>query len=132
VPLFDELDLALRYLAIEQVRFGPRLRLRCCLDPLAEDARLPPLLLQPLVENAVRHGVEPSPEGARIEIHTEHLGNTVHVDIINTLPAGPGDPGLGMALHNIEQRLLLLHEGRCRLSAQQEGDCFRVRLEIPA
>ena len=63
VPLAEEIALARRYLDIEQVRFGDRLRVQWALDPRADGALLPPLLLQPLVENAVRHGVEPSEIG---------------------------------------------------------------------
>lgn len=62
--------LAQRYLAIEQVRFGERLQVEWSLDHKADKARLPPLLLQPLVENAVKHGVEPSATGALIKIDT--------------------------------------------------------------
>ncbi|HEY1231195.1 MAG TPA: histidine kinase, partial [Ramlibacter sp.] len=65
VTLADEIGLAERYLAIEQVRFGDRLRIRWDLDITAGSARVPPLLLQPLVENAVKHGVEPSAQGGR-------------------------------------------------------------------
>ena len=68
VRLAQEIELAKAYLAIEQVRFGDRLRLEWDLDPAADDAILPPLLLQPLVENAVCHGVEPSPLGADVRV----------------------------------------------------------------
>ena len=75
-----------RYLAIEQVRFGERLRIRWDIDPEANIARLPPLLLQPLVENAVKHGVEPSPAGAKLRIRTERRGSMVLIEVINSLP----------------------------------------------
>jgi two-component system sensor histidine kinase AlgZ len=65
VTLGEEVELARRYLAIEQIRFGDRLRVSWELDPAADRARVPPLLLQPLVENAVRHGIEPSDAGGR-------------------------------------------------------------------
>ncbi len=67
--LADEIALAERYLAIEQVRFGDRLRIRWDLDAAASSARLPPLLLQPLVENAIKHGVEPSPRARAAHPH---------------------------------------------------------------
>ena len=64
----DWRHVAKRYLAIEEVRFGHRLQVQWSLDPRTDAARLPPLLLQPLVENAVKHGVEPSSTGAQIRI----------------------------------------------------------------
>ena len=71
VTLAEEIDLAQRYLAIEQVRFGERLRGAAgSSTPTPARARVPPLLLQPLVENAVRHGVEPSPDGGTIRVRT--------------------------------------------------------------
>ena len=90
VTLGDEIALARRYLDIEQVRFGERLQLDWALDPRADGARLPPLLLQPLLENAVRHGVEPSPTGAQVRISTQRRGSTVVIKVTNTVPSGPG------------------------------------------
>jgi two-component system sensor histidine kinase AlgZ len=66
--LAEEIALAERYLAIEQVRFGDRLRSAGTIDPRASSARVPPLLLQPLVENAVKHGVEPSPTAPTVKV----------------------------------------------------------------
>ncbi|HXE20824.1 MAG TPA: sensor histidine kinase, partial [Rhodoferax sp.] len=77
VTLAEEIALARRYLAIEQVRFGERLRVEWVLDGQADNARLPPLLLQPLVENAVKHGVEPSASGAQVKISTQRRGASV-------------------------------------------------------
>jgi two-component system, LytTR family, sensor histidine kinase AlgZ len=131
VTLGQEITLAQRYLAIEQVRFGERLRVTWSLDPRAESARLPPLLLQPLVENAVHHGVEPSAQGADIKISTERRGSTVVVKVSNSVPAGPGAPGNGVALDNVRTRLRLLHDvqGQCQ-SAFRDG-VFQVRIEVP-
>jgi two-component system sensor histidine kinase AlgZ len=132
VTLEQEIALAQRYLAIEQVRFGERLRLSWQLDPQAGAALLPPLLLQPLVENAVRHGVEPSALGAEVCISTERRGERVVIKVKNTLPDGPGAAGQGLALANVQARLKLLHDvqGQCR-SGLQDG-WFVVRLEVPA
>ncbi|MEP6964915.1 MAG: histidine kinase, partial [Polaromonas sp.] len=79
VTLGQEIALAQRYLEIEQIRFGDRLRVQWSLDDSAAGARLPPLLLQPLVENAVRHGVEPSATGAQLKISTLRRGGSVVV-----------------------------------------------------
>ena len=90
VTLADEIALAQRYLAIEQVRFGERIQVEWALDANAAAARLPPLLLQPLVENAVKHGVEPSADGAQIRISTQRRGSRVVIKVTNTVPAGHG------------------------------------------
>lgn len=110
VTLAQEVVLAQRYIAIEQVRFGDRLRVRWVLDPAADSARVPPLLLQPLVENAVRHGVEPSDAGADIQISTQRRGSVVVIKVTNTVPAGQGVQGHGVALRNVRERLALLHD----------------------
>jgi two-component system, LytTR family, sensor histidine kinase AlgZ len=131
VLLGQEITLAQRYLAIEQVRFGERLRVVWSLDPRAESARLPPLLLQPLVENAVHHGVEPSAEGAEIKISSERRGSTVVVKVTNTVPAGPGAPGNGVALENVRTRLRLLHDVQGQFQSIFKNGVFQVRIEVP-
>lgn len=132
VTLAQELHLAERYLAIEQVRFGDRLRLSWALDPRANTARLPPLILQPLVENAVKHGVEPSPGGAKVHISTERRGAQVVIKIANTLPVAGSRPGMGLALANVRERLALLHDLQASFRAARVKDQFIVRLEVPA
>ena len=89
VSLDEELDLARAYLAIEQVRFGPRLQLRWDIEAGVGRARVPPLMLQPLVENAVRHGVEPCPGGARVAVSAALRRGQVVVQVSNTLPTNP-------------------------------------------
>jgi two-component system sensor histidine kinase AlgZ len=132
VSLADEIALARRYLAIEAVRFGDRLRVSWSLDPAADGARLPHLLLQPLVENAVRHGVEPSDNGADLQIHTRVVGGRVLLEVSNTVPAGQGDAGQGMALANVRDRLGLLHDLAASLQAGLGADgIYRVRIEVP-
>jgi len=131
VTLADEIALARRYLAIEKVRFGERLQLEWSLDPEADGARLPPLLLQPLVENAVRHGVEPSASGAQLRISTRRRGALVVIKVSNTLPAGPGPAGSGEALRNVRERLALLHDLQGRFQSGQKDGVFQVRMEVP-
>lgn len=131
VPLWQELELAEHYLAIEQVRFGDRLQVEWAIDEAASKARLPPLILQPLVENAVKHGVEPSPTGATVRISTQRRGGLVVIKVTNTVPAGSGKRGNGLALDNVRQRLTLLHDVQGRFQSALVNGVFQVRLEIP-
>lgn len=136
VTLAEEIVLAQRYLAIEQVRFGDRLQVQWEIDPRAGNALLPPLLLQPLVENAVKHGVEPSSWGGRVRVTTELRGSRVLVRITNTLPAesarsGQAMPGHGIALANVRARLGLLHDVMAEFSAGMRGGLYEVRLSLP-
>ena len=123
--------LARRYLAIEQVRFGERLRVEWSLDPSAGGAKLPPLLLQPLVENAVKHGVEPSATGAQVRISTQRRGSVVVVKVTNTVPAGQGEPGNGVAQDNVRDRLRLLHDVQGQFKTVLVDGVYQVRLEVP-
>ena len=134
VTLAQEIELAKNYLSIEQVRFGERLQVQWQLDPAANHAKLPPLLLQPLVENAVHHGVEPSPQGASIVITTKREGGKVVVQITNTLPPeanASSTAGSGMALSNVRERLSLLHDLESTFQAGAKNGQFNVRIELP-
>ncbi len=132
VTLADEIALAKAYLAIEQVRFGERICVEWVLDEAAAGARLPPLLLQPLVENAVRHGVEPSASGAKIKISTQRRGSAVVIKVSNTVTGGVSEPGSGLALKNVRERLGLLHDVQGRFQCGLENGVFHVRIELPA
>ena len=132
VTLAEEITLAQRYLAIEQVRFGERLQVQWSLDPAANDAKLPPLLLQPLVENAVRHGVEPSAAGASLHISTQRRGAMVVLKLSNTVPAGQGAGGHGLALRNVQDRLTLLHDVQAQFRCGLKDGVYLVRMEFPA
>jgi two-component system sensor histidine kinase AlgZ len=131
VRLAEEISLAQRYLDIEQVRFGERLRVQWALDPAADDAKLPPLLLQPLVENAVRHGVEPSAKGADVRISTQRRGSTVVIKVTNTVPNGQGEQGQGLALRNVRERLALLHDVQSQFRSGLKDGVYQVRMEVP-
>ncbi len=132
VSLSDEIALAQRYLAIEQVRFGERLQVEWALDPAAGKASVPPLVLQPLVENAVRHGVEPSESGATVRISTQRRGSVVVIKVTNTVPAGSGAPGHGVALDNVRDRLRLLHDVQGQFRSALVDGVYQVRIEVPA
>ncbi|MBC7602856.1 MAG: histidine kinase [Ramlibacter sp.] len=132
VTLAQEITLARRYLEIEQVRFGERLQLEWALDPTAGSARVPPLMLQPLVENAVKHGVEPSAEGAQVKVSTQRRGGTVVIKVTNTVPGGQGVRGHGVAQHNVRDRLRLLHDVQGQFQAVMKDGMYQVRVEVPA
>jgi len=133
VTLADEIALAQRYLAIEQVRFGERMVVQWSLDERAKAARLPPLLLQPLVENAVKHGVETSVAGAQIRVSTQCRGSTVVIKVSNTVsqPGVASATGQGLALVNVRERLRLLHDVQGRFQAGLKDGIFQVRMEVP-
>lgn len=132
VSLGEELELVRTYLAIEQVRFGARLQLRCEVHPDALQVPTPPLLLQPLAENAIKHGIGQIPEGGELSLEARPGPEGVVIVVSN--PADPDQPpaqGLGLGLAAVRQRLQGrfgpqtpfesgLHEGR-----------FRVRLVLP-
>ncbi len=127
----DEVELARRYLAIEQLRFGERLQLRWDLDPSAESAKLPPLILQPLVENAVRHGIEPSAAGGTVRVRTRVRRGQVEIAVVNTLPEQASAPGHGIALRNVRERLRLMHDVAADLRAGRDGALYRVEIVVP-
>jgi two-component system, LytTR family, sensor histidine kinase AlgZ len=131
VTLGDELDLVRRYVAIEQIRFGARLRMEWDIDVAANSARLPPLLLQPLLENAVRHGVEPAPNGGWIRISVKVLGRQVELQITNSVSAQPSKSGHGMALMNVRERLHLMHDVAARFEIHRMANDFQVRMLWP-
>lgn len=131
VSLDEELSLAKAYLAIEQVRFGARLQLHWDIEPGVGQARVPPLMMQPLVENAVRHGVEPSADGARVIVSAGLRRGQVVVQVSNTLPDERAAPGHGMALHNVRERLRLLHDVAAQFDTWREAGMHHARIVIP-
>jgi two-component system sensor histidine kinase AlgZ len=136
VTLASEIDLAQRYLAIEALRFGERLEVLWNLDPLAERARLPPLALQPLLENAVRHGIEPAEQGGTVRVRTRAKLGRAEIVIDNSLPgsAAGAKGGHGLALANVRERLRLLHDLDAQFDAGPVGTPpthWRVRIVVP-
>lgn len=131
VSLEEELELARRYLAIEEVRFGPRLVVKWDVDPRAHAARIPPLVLQPLVENAVRHGIEPALGGGQVSLRAAVERGQVVVTVSNPVGDAPGSPGHGMALHNVRERLRLLHDVAAQCEVRRDEQGFHVRIVLP-
>jgi len=132
VALDDEVVTCKEYLAIEQLRLGERLRVAWHLDDMPGDALIPSLLLQPLIENAVHHGIEPSSEPGLIEVSASRVGERVRVEVLNPLlEAQPVRPGNQMALSNVRERLMLLYDISAELKTSQQGSIFRLELEFP-
>jgi LytS/YehU family sensor histidine kinase len=131
VPLADEMALVERYLSIERVRFGARLASDVQVAPGAETALVPPLLLQPLVENAVKHGVASRLEGGCIRIDARREAEHLVVRIENPCDAEPvARRGASVGLENVRQRLRATDSGRSQLVAGRDGEMFRVVLTL--
>ncbi|MFL5538444.1 MAG: sensor histidine kinase [Longimicrobiaceae bacterium] len=132
VRVADELDFAERYLAIQQHRYRERLRVAVVRDEEVEDAWVPSLLLQPLVENAVRHGVEARPGGGLVEVAAHAAGGVLRLTVSDDGPGPPPAAGEGVGLRNTRERLRHLYGGRARLElrAREPAGCQAV-LEIP-
>jgi two-component system, LytTR family, sensor histidine kinase AlgZ len=133
VPLGEELALVDHYLDIEQVRFGARLQVERDFDPAAARCRVPPLLLQPLVENAVKHGIQHCLEGGAIRLETRRAEDRLLLVVENPVdPDAPARPGEGVGLANVRRRLEVFGTRDTRLRAERQGRRFCVRLELPA
>lgn len=135
--LGEELDLVDRYLAIEQWRLGDRLRVERDLHDLPVDLALPRLLLQPLVENAVRHGIQPRREGGIVRMTGDCDPDEVRISIDNPLPVTPGSAtledadGHGHGLDSVRQRLAYHYGTRGRLRVDTGGDRYVVHVFVP-
>jgi two-component system, LytTR family, sensor histidine kinase AlgZ len=133
VPFSEELALAEDLLAIEKVRFGSRLRFESRVEEAARPWPVPPLVLQPLVENAVTHGIAQMLDGGTVVLEARSDGEHLRVTIENPLDAdGPQRKGTGIGLANVRRRLDALYGREAVLRHQARGDSFRVELEIPA
>jgi len=134
IPLAEEIEIARTYARIEGQRLGERLRVDWQLGGLPEAAVVPALVLQPLVENAVYHGVEPLAGGGTITVRGARHGRFVELVVEN--PVGParraGGAGSGIGLDNVRQRLDLTFPGEGTLEWREEGDRFTAVLRFPA
>jgi two-component system, LytTR family, sensor histidine kinase AlgZ len=133
VALDEELFLAETYLAIEEVRFGPRLRVSSRVDGDARGLAVPPLLLQPLVENAIHHGIAHLVEGGEVIIEASARGGELRISVENPCdPDRPGARGEGVGLRNVRARLEAAHGDAASVSVQEAPGRHRVELRLPA
>jgi two-component system, LytTR family, sensor histidine kinase AlgZ len=133
VSLDEELAVARTYLAIEAMRFGSRLAVEERVDAAGRACRLPPLLLQPLVENAIRHGIATRSEGGVLRLEASTDGESLRLLVENPFdPESPSRKGVGLGLANVRQRLHARYGEKARLEAERASDLFRVTLLLPA
>lgn len=131
VLLSDEIGVARQYLELERLRLGERLRVDWQIDECPPDTLMPPLMLQPLLENAVYHGIEPSPTPAAITIQIGMHGKRIRIIVANPLNAGFGNPGNQMALANIRERLMLFYDLEAELAVQEQFGRYIVVVDLP-
>jgi signal transduction histidine kinase len=135
VPLAQELDFVGRYLEIQQARFGGRLAVALDIEPGTLGARVPTLILQPLVENAIRHGIAPRPRGGRVEVRSRRREGALHLEVFDDGPGLPpeaaGGCQEGVGLTNTRARLRHLYGPDHRLELSNGGAGVVVTLAIP-
>ncbi len=137
VVLAEELALAETYLAIEQARLGARLQVHWQVGPGTLDAQVPFLLLQPLIENAIRHGIAPRRAPGRLHLTVQRQGAQLRIELRNDLPeanavAGPPvQAGLRLGQHNVAERLARLYPGRAGLEIVDGGGTYAVSIHLP-
>ena len=130
--LSDELALTDGFLSIEQVRFGERLRVERAVDAAAVTCRVPPLLLQPLIENAITHGIARLLDGGVIRLNIERRDGRLSIVLEN--PRDPDEPArgrIGVGLDNVRRRLAATFPGAARMDASASPDRFRVEIDLP-
>ena len=132
VSLGEELDLCRRYLDVEALRLGDRLRVRWQIEPDTEDVRVPPLLIQPLLENAVYHGIEPLAEPGEVGVSVSRRGAELLIEIDNPVaPASRPHAGNRIALDNIRERLQLFFDLEAQLETAAGDGRYRVTIRLP-
>lgn len=132
IPFADEIALVRTYLDVEQVRFGSRLRVEQSIDSTCERCVVPPLLLQPLVENAVKHGVASLMEGGIIRIQAACADRLLRIVVENDFdPENPSPKRSGMGLANVRDRIETRHGNRGSMQVTVAGTLHRVELALP-
>lgn len=132
--LDDELDLIRSYLDIETLRLGERLKIKWDIDELAKQQEIPALILQPLTENAIYHGIEPLPEGGEIVISAKMVNQHLYLSVknpISEITRGRHHKGNEMAQDNIRQRLLLVYSGHADFTTNETKEEYLVTLMMP-
>jgi len=131
-PIANEIELARQYLAIESLRLGDRLKVSWRTEGMPGDALVPPLVLQPLVENAVYHGIEPMPQGGEVAIDVGVTGGQLQMTLTNPMPGETRhSAGNKMALANIRERLQLHFDAEASMKSEVRDGIYRVTIRMP-
>lgn len=136
VPLSEELRFVETYLAIEKARFGKRLQVKMEIDESARPLLVPPMILQPLAENAVKHGIAPKEEGGELTLRVQRRENHLAIEVLDN---GAGAPAMlaanllnnGRGLHNTDLRLRKMFGDEAGLQVSNGKDGFRVKFQVP-
>ncbi len=131
IPLNTELENGKRYLAIESLRLGERLTIDWQVDDECLGCLVPPLSVQPLLENAVYHGIQMVPDGGVVTVKIEKIEDSVIIQVSNPRVEKSQHKGHGIALNNITQRLEVLFSGQASLTQETIGEIFQVTMKIP-
>lgn len=132
IPLGEELALTQTYLSVEQIRFGDRLKVNQTLDDGCDDCQVPPLIVQPLIENAIKHGIATLVDGGEIRIATETQDHTLLLTVENPFdPDAPAAGKSGFGLANVRERLRARFGTAGDLAIHMGDSHYRVTLTIP-
>jgi hypothetical protein len=133
IPLRQEMEMVERFLHIERVRFGARLEVDIQSDESCLDCTVPSLLLQPLVENALKHGIANLVEGGTVRIEASRKGDTLRLAVENPVDPDPAPSrGAGVGQANVRERLASMYGDRARLRVRRDEGTFRVEALLPA
>lgn len=132
ISLKDELLLCENFLAVEKIRFGKKLGVEFEIAEDAEQAQIPPMILQPLLENAIKHGIRNLPKGGVIKVTIFQRDRWLHIAVQNPVSADPGNStGNGLGLSNLRQRFFALYGDQARVSWQRTDDNFTLEMALP-
>ncbi|MFB3086787.1 MAG: sensor histidine kinase [Acidiferrobacterales bacterium] len=134
VPVKNEIDVAKKYLTIERLRLDERLRIDWDIGKFPRKAVMPVLTLQPLLENAIRHGIEPIPAGGTITVRLSEQGDKIYIKIMNPIPrvrAKRTEDSHSMSLDDIRLRFRNHYGDAAKLEFGEEGDQFIVTVVLP-
>lgn len=131
IPLSDEIDLVNHYLKLEQIRFEERLKVKIHVDQSIQNFQIPPLVIQTLVENAIKHGISKAIDGGEIKVNATPINGGVEIVVENTGSLGKDfneDNGIG--INNTRKRLAILFRDNASFSISQNGDMVCAKINI--